>query len=148
MTGFTKLWHIKKGLPPPDDDEAVVVEPTYMQRFLRVFKNMCYGLAMMPLRLFRVCCPPKSEDHRPVQGFFSQFVRCCAEINRCDSSLFMWPFWLCRAVRNRHRHAIEQASRRWRTRRKILISTQVLCFRRACHQNYSNFTSFFLGVIL
>ena len=43
------------------------------------------------------------------------------------------PCWLRRAVRNRHRHAIEQASRRWRgggrddstrTRRKILISTQ------------------------
>ena len=43
------------------------------------------------------------------------------------------PSWLGRAVRNRHRHAIEQASRRWRggrrddsarTRRKILISTQ------------------------
>ena len=44
------------------------------------------------------------------------------------------PSWLCRAVRNRHHHAIEQASRRWRggrrddsvrTRRKIFISTQV-----------------------
>ena len=44
------------------------------------------------------------------------------------------PSWLDRAARNRHRHAIEQASRRWRegrrddsarTRRKILISTQV-----------------------
>ena len=44
------------------------------------------------------------------------------------------PCWLGRAARNRHRHAIEQASRRWRggrrgdsgrTRRKILISTQV-----------------------
>ena len=44
------------------------------------------------------------------------------------------PSWLRRAVRNRHRHAIEQAARRWRggrrgdsgrTRRKILISTQV-----------------------
>ena len=32
------------------------------------------------------------------------------------------PSWLGRAVRNRHRQAIEQASR---TRRKILISTQV-----------------------
>ena len=41
------------------------------------------------------------------------------------------PSWLGRAVRNRHRHAIEQASRRWRggrrddsarTRRKVLIS--------------------------
>ena len=45
-----------------------------------------------------------------------------------------WPSWLGRAARNRHRHAIEQASRRWRggrrydsarTRRKILIFTQV-----------------------
>ena len=45
------------------------------------------------------------------------------------------PRWLRRAVRNRHRHAIEQASRRWRggrrddssrTRRELLISTQVL----------------------
>ena len=44
------------------------------------------------------------------------------------------PTWLSRAARNRHRHAIEQASRQWRggrrgdsarTRRKILISTQV-----------------------
>ena len=43
--------------------------------------------------------------------------------------------WLRRVVRNRHRHAIEQASRRWRegrrddsgrTRREILISTQVI----------------------
>ena len=50
-------------------------------------------------------------------------------------SAMMRPRWLPRAVRNRHRHAIEEASRRWRggrrdesarTRRKTLISTQVL----------------------
>ena len=38
------------------------------------------------------------------------------------------PSWLARAARNRHCHAIEPASRLWRegrTRRKILISTQV-----------------------
>ena len=39
------------------------------------------------------------------------------------------PCWLRRAVRNRHRHAIEQASRRWRggrhERAVNLISTQV-----------------------
>ena len=44
------------------------------------------------------------------------------------------PSWLRRAARNRHRHAVEQAPRRWRggrrddsarTRRKILISAQV-----------------------
>ena len=49
------------------------------------------------------------------------------------------PTWLGRAARNRHRHTIEQASRRWRggrrddsarTRRKILISTQVVARRR------------------
>ena len=48
----------------------------------------------------------------------------CVEINQCVGC----------AVRNQHRHAIEQASRRWRggqrddsarTRRKILMSTQV-----------------------
>ena len=63
----------------------------------------------------------------------------CVEIKQCTSSLSHFsamtrPSWLGRAVRNRHRHAIEQASRRLRggrlddsarTRRKILISTQV-----------------------
>ena len=48
------------------------------------------------------------------------------------------PSWLGRAARNRHRHAIEQASRRWRggrrddsprTSSKILISTQALTVR-------------------
>ena len=43
-------------------------------------------------------------------------------------------------MRNRHRHAVEQASRRWRggrrddsarTRRKILISTQAVAFAEA-----------------
>ena len=42
------------------------------------------------------------------------------------------PFWLGRAVRNRHRHAIEQASRRWRTRRKMLISTQATTAFAVC----------------
>ena len=39
----------------------------------------------------------------------------CVEINRCVGCMAMTrPCWLRRAVRNRHRHAIEQASRRWR----------------------------------
>ena len=33
-------------------------------------------------------------------------------------SAMTWPCWLRRAVRNRHRHAIEQASRRWRGGRR------------------------------
>ena len=75
---------------------------------------------------------------------YAKLVETCVETNQCvgctdDSSLshfsaMTWPRWLRRAVRKRHRHAIEQASRRWRggrrddsarTRRKILISTQV-----------------------
>jgi len=74
----------------------------------------------------------------------TQMVSACVEINQCvgctdNSSLSHLTAmarlsWLGRAARNRHRHAIEQASRRWRggrrddsarTRRKILISTQV-----------------------
>ena len=52
---------------------------------------------------------------------YSQVVR-CVEINQCvgctdNSSLSRFsamtrPSWLGRAARNRHRHAIEQASRR------------------------------------
>ncbi len=38
-------------------------------------------------------------------------VKCCVEINQCVG----WPH---RAVRKRHRHAIEQASRRWRAGRR------------------------------
>ena len=54
----------------------------------------------------------------------------CVEINQCG-----------RAARNRHHHAIEQASRRWRggrrddsarTRREILISTQGCTTRCGC----------------
>ena len=64
-------------------------------------------------------------------------VLACVEINQCvrctfldDDAAVLAPS----SARNRHRHAIEQASRRWRggrrddsarTRRKILISTQV-----------------------
>ena len=48
----------------------------------------------------------------------------------CENQPVCRVQWLRRAVRNRHRHAIEQVSRRWRggrTRCKILISTQVAC---------------------
>ena len=51
-------------------------------------------------------------------------AECCVEINQCvgctdNSSLSHFsvmtrPSWLGRAARKRHRHAIEQASRRWR----------------------------------
>ena len=63
-------------------------------------------------------------------------VVACVEINQSVvCSAMARPSWLGRAVGNEHHHAIEQASRRWRggrrddsarTRRKILISTQVV----------------------
>ena len=58
--------------------------------------------------------------------------------SRSHFSAMMRPSWLGRAVRNRHRHAIEEASRRWRggrrddsarTRHKSLISTQTITAR-------------------
>jgi hypothetical protein len=46
----------------------------------------------------------------------------CVEINQCVGcyrfSAMTLPRWLRRAVRNRHRHAIEQVSRRWRGGRR------------------------------
>ena len=47
----------------------------------------------------------------------------CIRVHRYSSlshffSATMWPRWLRRVVRNRHRHAIEQASRRWRGDRR------------------------------
>jgi DNA primase large subunit len=49
-----------------------------------------------------------------------QTVLACVEINQCvgcigDDAAVLWPR---RAARNRHRHAIEQASRRWRGGRR------------------------------
>jgi hypothetical protein len=45
----------------------------------------------------------------------------CVEINQCDGCILSattWPRWLRQAVRNRHRHAIKQVSRRWRGGRR------------------------------
>ena len=48
------------------------------------------------------------------------FVATCVEINQCVGciSAMTRPCWFRRAVRSRHRHAIEQASRRWRGGRR------------------------------
>ena len=53
-------------------------------------------------------------------------VGVCVEINQCVGcslshfSAMTLPCWLRGAVRNRHRHAIEQAARRWRGGRNAL----------------------------
>ena len=59
----------------------------------------------------------------------SHIVVGCVEINQWSGapdnsslsyfSAMTWPRWFRRAVRDRHRHAIEQASRRWRDERAV-----------------------------
>ena len=66
----------------------------------------------------------------------------CGNQPVCRVHAMTWPRWFRRAVRNRHRHAIEQASRRWRgdrradsgrTRRKFDFRTG----SRSCEMGYS-----------
>ena len=68
---------------------------------------------------------------------------CKKDLEFCDKFYAVWKStshfsatcWLRRAVRDPHRHAIEQASRRWRrTRCKILISTQILRQQRTYYK--------------
>ena len=67
-------------------------------------------------------------------AIFSWFTKMSMGLNLCGNQpVCRVPCWLRRAVRNRHRHAVEQASRRWREghdwavggdARRHLISTQ------------------------
>ena len=71
----------------------------------------------------------------------ADWVSTCVEINQCVGYTMTWPRRLCRVVRNRHRHAIEQALSRHRVdgveddaaiqdeRAVNLISTQVMMAR-------------------
>ena len=76
----------------------------------------------------RACARPTAEIL-----YLAGFSLCGNDSSQSHFSAMTLPCWLRRAVRNRHRHAIEQAARRWRggrrddsarTRRKILTSTQ------------------------
>ena len=83
-------------------------------------------IAMYRRQAFGSVCKSTSASGAPENSSLSHF------------SAMTRPSWRGRAVRNRHRHAIEQASRRWRggrrddsarTRRKILISAQAAATR-------------------
>ena len=104
--------------------------------------------------LLEPCVAPNTRVQLLMNGLgaeekAAEIVDACAETNSAsgapdNSSLSHFsamtrPSWLGRAVRNRHRHAIEQTSRRWRggrrddsarTRRKILISIGACRSRR------------------
>jgi len=72
LTGFTKLWHIKNGLPPPEDDG----EPKHLSR-LDVWKATAKALATeIPGQYSRAFCPPKGDDDRPTLSGFGTFQIC------------------------------------------------------------------------
>ena len=56
------------------------------------------------------------DDLNDATFFAHGHVHGCVQINQCVGCTR--PSWLGRAVGNRHRHAIEQASRRWRGGRR------------------------------
>ena len=85
--------------------------------------------------LYRAGSLPNVPDGITLRILLSKLLNCqpmrvstCVEINQCfgctdNTSLSHFsamtrPSWLGRAARNRHRHAIEQASRRWREGRR------------------------------
>ena len=84
--------------------------------------------------------PRAQPAHESALKWVAVWKSTCVSGAPDDSSLsyfsaMTWPRWLHRAVRNRHRHAVEQASRRWRgvydwavggDAQRHLISTQVL----------------------
>jgi len=84
--------------------------------------------------LLEPCVAPNTRVQLLMNGLgaeekAAEIVDACAETNSAsgapdNSSLSHFsamtrPSWLGRAVRNRHRHAIEQASRRWRGGRRV-----------------------------
>ena len=97
MTGFTKLWHIKKGLPPYEEDEAPDVVLSTQDKIKFRVAEIFTGIKSTPSKYRMLFCPPtgEGEDERKTIGFLPTFI---------------------------------------------------LCFRRACHQNFTSFKSFFLGV--
>ena len=64
----------------------------------------------------------RSEMHRNAGAFVALLEPVCFLCPSYYFSAMTLPCWLHRAVRNRHRHAIEQASRRWRGGRRNVIT--------------------------
>ena len=87
-----------------------------------------------PRLMGRPSCCSVSEGKTTVEPVWNQPVSGAPDNSSLSHfSATTRPSWLRRAIRNRHRHAIEQATRRWRggrrgdsarTSREVLISTQ------------------------
>ena len=90
-----------------DDDERPSVALEDDELLYRLFELLCLGgpLAQPDLELAPVW-KSTSVSGAPDNSSLSHF------------SAMAWPRWFRRAARNRHRHAIEQASRRWRGGRR------------------------------
>ena len=109
--------------------------------FSRAFLEAGYALKtqLMAFRAIHGVVTPAAARNEDGGVLYGICRRLLAVWKSTSVSAMTRPSWLGRAVRNRHRHAIEQASRRWRgggrddsarTRRKILISTQKRTLRR------------------
>ena len=100
-------------------------------------KNLQHNTGFWPR--YKTCktFPVDSETGAQVRTCTNNNGACCSEYDKgadlCGNqpvcrvhdnsslshfSAMTWPRWFRRAVRNRHRHAIEQASRRWRGGRR------------------------------
>ena len=115
-------------LPPPrrgDDKIALVasyfVPPAQPTTSTRWVGSIVWRGPSRPDRSSAFCTAGPRTLHRARPAETT-----CVEINQCvgcTSSLSHFsamarPSWLGRAARNRHRHAIEQAPRRWRGGRR------------------------------
>ena len=76
MTGFTKLWHIKKGLPPYEEDEEEEVVLSMKEKVKYRIAETCNGIKTMPSKYRLLFCPPTGEDSRKTIGFIPTFVLC------------------------------------------------------------------------
>ena len=144
---------------------------TYRGAFPTVRRGSMDGSVTLWLEQKRGRSPARNSEHRAsvsvrTSGGASP-SRLCAEERRVDKSTsasgapdnsslshfsaMTRPSWLGRAVRNRHRHAIEQASRRWRGGRRDdsartreilhpvrLRAASALMFRRAAARSSSS----------
>ena len=117
-------------------------DPTALAEQCQEDDTACFDKCCLPCEKGMDCSNPANNTLRSIaidDGWWQAVWKSISASGAPDNSslshfsAMTWPRWPRRAARNRHRHAIEQTSRRWRggrrddsarTRRKILISTQ------------------------
>mmetsp|Transcript_13795 Transcript_13795/g.42740 ORF Transcript_13795/g.42740 Transcript_13795/m.42740 type:complete len:976 (-) Transcript_13795:85-3012(-) len=90
LTGFTKLWHIKQGLPAPaDDDEA----PEKVSRAEAIKASLVHAVKETPRAYARLFCPGGGDPDRPSASgayvFYICFRRACRQNYTSFKSFFL-----------------------------------------------------------